>query len=195
MNKNAIILIVIVIAAAGAILALINPFEANPLPAVTQSGTPSQVSSDSSEVGQKVADFTLESFDAKLVKLSDFKGTPVFIDFWAAWCPFCLEEMAEIEKINQEFKGKLVVLGIHRTETEDVARGEKFAKEIGVTYTLLKDITGQVYKTLTGGRNFMPYALYIDKQGTIMAIKAGPKTEEEMRREVEKLLQENKGRQ
>jgi len=192
--KKSVTFIIVIIIILGAILLLTNPFKKQQSPFVPQGETSTQVSG-SSEVGQKIPEFELEDFNGQKVKVATDFGKPIFIDFWAAWCPFCLEEMGEIEKINQEFKDKLVVLGIHRTETEDVARGEKFAKEIGVNYILLKDSTGQVYKTLTGGRNFMPYALYIDKQGTIVAIKAGPKTEEEMRSEVEKLLQENKGRQ
>ena len=190
MNKRVIVLIIIVLIIIGAIVMLANPFKSEQSPFVTVSS--------SSEVGQKIADFELESFDGEKVRLSQFSGKHIFIDFWAGWCPFCVNEMPEIEKIHKEFgspAGELVVLGIHRSETENVVTGTEFAKQRGVTYTLLKDTTGQVYRTLNGGRNFMPYALYINKQGTIMAIKAGPKTEEEMRREVKKLLQEDKGRQ
>ncbi|MBI2040047.1 TlpA family protein disulfide reductase [Candidatus Microgenomates bacterium] len=183
-----IILTILVLIIIGVIFLLANPFKINPSPTVTQSGTPAQVSSGSSEVGQKVADFELGSFNGEKVKLSQFAGRPVFIDFWAAWCPFCVNEMPEIEKIHQEFGDKLVVLGIHRSETEGVDVGTKFAKERGVTYTLLKDTTGGVYKTLTGGRQFMPYALYIDKEGNIAKVKAGPKTQEEMRQAIEELL-------
>lgn len=185
MNKNVTILVITTIVVLGAILVLINPFSKQEPSAVSQGS----VSEGGSEIGQQVADFELESFDGGKVKLSDFVGKPVFIDFWAGWCPFCVEEMPEIEKIHQEFGDKLTVLGIHRSETEEIDAGSKFAKERGVTYPLLKDSTGQVYKTLTGGRQFMPYALYIDKQGKIVKVKAGPKTAEEMRGTVKTLLQ------
>lgn len=184
MNKNAAILIIIAIVVLGAILAVINPFKRQEPSAVSQGS----VSEGRSEIGQQAADFELESFDGKKVKLSEFLGKPVLIDFWAGWCPFCIEEMPEIEKIHKEFGDKLIVLGIHRSETENVGTGTEFAKERGVTYTLLKDSTGEVYRKLTGGRNFMPYALYIDKDGKIVKVKAGPKTDEEMRQAVEELL-------
>ena len=167
---------------------LTNPFKTNPPPVVTQSQTTAPVSEGSSEVGQKVLDFELEDFNGGKVKLSDFAGKSVFIDFWAAWCPFCVSEMPEIEKIHQEFKDKLVVLGIHRSETEAIDAGAKFAKERGVTYPLLKDAKGSVYKTLTGGRQFMPYAIYLDKDGKIFKVKAGPKTAEEISEAVNGLL-------
>lgn len=165
---------------------MVNPFKKEQSPFVQTPDTGSQQPVSGSEIGQKIAEFELEDFNGQKFKIAS--GKPIFIDFWAAWCPYCVSEMPEIEKIHQEFGGKLVVLGIHRSETEGIEAGAQFAKERGVTYPLLKDSTGQVYKTLTGGRNFMPYALYIDKDGTIFKVKAGPKTAEEMRIAVLDLL-------
>lgn len=187
MNNRLIILIVAVAVIVGAIFVLINPFKKEESPFVAQDGQTQ--STKTSETGQKVVDFELESFEGEKIKLSQFAGKPVFIDFWAAWCPFCINEMPEIEKIHQEFGDNLIVLGIHRSETEGIEAGSKFAKDRGVTYPLLKDSTGAVYKILTGGRNFMPYALYIDKDGNIVKTKAGPKTADEMRQAMGELLQ------
>lgn len=178
-NKNIILMgVVLVVAIVGAVLIF--------RPQASPTGTPQPAAS---ETNQKIADFELESFTGEKVKLSQFVGKPVFIDFWAGWCPFCVNEMPEIEKIHREFGDKLVVLGIHRSETEGIDAGAKFAKDRGVTYTLLKDSTGAAYKTLTGGRQFMPYALYIDKDGKLVKVKAGPKTADEMRQAVKELVQ------
>ena len=165
-----------------------NPFKKEQSPFVPAQDTDSQQPISGSEIGQKIPKFELEDFSGQKVKVATDSGKAIFIDFWAAWCPFCLDEMPEIEKIHKEFGDKLIVLGIHRSETEGIEAGAKFAKDRGVTYPLLKDSTGAVYKTLTGGRNFMPYALFIDKDGNIVKIKAGPKTADEMRRTVEELL-------
>lgn len=186
MDKR-IILGVVVLAIIGAILVITNPFKRQESPFVPQGGTSTQVTT-SSEVREKIPEFELEDFQGQKVKVATASGKPIFIDFWAAWCPFCVDEMPEIEKIHKEFGDQLAVYGIHRSETEGIDAGAKFAKDRGVTYTLLKDSTGQVYKTLTGGRNFMPYALYIDKEGKIVKTKAGPKTAEEMRQAIEELL-------
>lgn len=181
MNKKNIILIVVVLAILGVILVLVNPFK--------QQSSPFQTPTTGiSEMEDRLPTFELEDFNGEKVQVASSSGKPIFIDFWAAWCPFCVEEMPEIEKIHQEFGDKLVVLGIHRSETEGIDQGAQFAKERGVTYPLLKDSTGEVYKKLTGGRNFMPYALYIDKEGKIVKVKAGPKTAEEMRQAVEELF-------
>lgn len=141
---------------------------------------------------QQAPEFNLQTFDNQSISLSSQKGKAVFIDFWAAWCPFCIEEMPEIEKISQEFKDDLVVLGIHRTETEDVKTGEKFAQERGVTYPFLKDTDGSVYKAYTLGRNFMPAAVFINKEGKVVKFLYGPKTEDQMRQYAKQALgQEN----
>lgn len=183
MRSKVFVLAIVLAVIIGAILVLTKPFEAKKVPFIDQT----QISG-SSEVGQKVPEFELEDFNGQKVKVASASGKPIFIDFWAAWCPFCLDEMPEIEKIHKEFGDRLAVYGIHRSETEGIEAGSKFAKDRGVTYTLLKDSTGAVYKTLTGGRNFMPYALYIDKEGKIVKTKAGPKTAEEMRQAVEEFL-------
>lgn len=185
MNKR-ILLIIVLGLIVGVIFFISNPFQKNPASPSTTGGIV-QPGQKSSEIGQKAFDFETEDFAGEKVKLSEFAGKPVFIDFWAAWCPFCIEEMPEIEKVHQEFGDKWIVLGIHRTDTEGVDKGGQFAKERGVTYRLLKDPTGQIYKNFTGGRNFMPYAIYLDKEGVIQKIKAGPKTAEEIRKAVNQL--------
>ena len=142
------------------------------------------------EEGKPAPDFTLVDFDNKVVKLSDFKGKPIFIDFWTKWCPFCIEEMAEIEKIHQEFGDQVVVLGIHRTNTESASVGKEFAREdIKVTYIILQDKTDEVYKAFTPGFAGMPVAAWIDADGVLVKLKIGPKTTEEMRENVKALLQ------
>lgn len=182
MDKK-IILIIALVLIGGTGLLVTNPFQSKDQSPVTQKQT-----GKSSEVGSQALDFETEDFSGQKVKLSDFAGKPVLIDFWAAWCPFCVEEMPEIEKIHQEMGDKLVVLGVHRTDTEGVDKGAQFAKERGVTYRLLKDPTGQIYKTFTGGRNFMPYAIYLDENGVIKKFKAGPKTAEEIRTSVQEVV-------
>lgn len=141
------------------------------------------------EEGKPAPNFILVDFDDKVVKLSDFHGKPVFIDFWTKWCPFCTEEMPEIEKIHKEFGDHLVVLGIHRTNTESASVGEDFARnDAKVTYVILQDKTDEVYKAYTPGFAGMPVAAWIDKDGVLVKLKIGPKTTEEMRDNVEAIL-------
>lgn len=139
--------------------------------------------------GEKAPDFILKDFEGKNVNLSDFYGKrAVVLDFWAAWCPFCVEEMKVLEKTQQDYKDSLIMIGVHRTDSgESIQTGLKFAQEQGVTYLLLQG-TDEIYKASTKGLKAMPVAIFIDKAGNVQDIKIGPKTEEEIEKKVSKLL-------
>lgn len=140
-------------------------------------------------IGQKAPSFTLKDFDGKEVSLSQFYGQKaVILDFWAAWCPFCVAEMPELEKAHQAYKDNLVMVGVHRTDSgELIATGEKFARERGVTYLLLQG-TNEIYKASTSGISGMPVAVFIDKAGVVRGVKIGPKTAEEIAEKTGELL-------
>ncbi len=186
MDKKVILTGIILVVIAGALLVFNLGSKKSQQPFSTTSQAPSKVSSV--EAGQPVPDFELADFNGNKVKLSQFLGKPVFLDFWAAWCPFCINEMLEIEKVHEQLGDKLVVLGIHRTATESKETGAQFAQGRGVTYTLLQDPTDQVYKSFTKGGNFMPVAAYIDKEGKLVSIKYGPKTADEINSTVASLV-------
>lgn len=193
--RNVIILIVLVVAIIGAIIFL-NRSKEESRTVTTEDGEQiiTGITSDTkAEEGGEAPDFILVDFEGRLVKLSDLKGKPVFIDFWAEWCPFCTDEMPDIEKIHKEFGppagGELVVLGIHRTNTESAKVGKDFAKdEVKVTYMILQDKTDEVYSAYTPNFAGMPVAAWIDKNGLLVKLKIGPKTPEEMRKNVEEIL-------
>lgn len=57
-------------------------------------------------IGQKAPDFSIKDESGRLVKLSDFRGKVVFVNFWGTWCPSCVDEMPEIQRLYQQFKGR-----------------------------------------------------------------------------------------
>lgn len=142
------------------------------------------------EIGRKAPDFTLKDFDGNDVSLSSFYGKKaVVLDFWAAWCPFCVEEMPQLENVQKAYPDKLVMIGVHRTDSgESIATGKKFADERGVTYLLLQG-TSKIYNASTSGVKGMPVAVYIDRNGIVQNVKVGPKTESEIKEKVDRLLQ------
>lgn len=170
------------------VVAIISSLVLSACSHISSQSAPNSASNSQTAENQPAPDFSLQTFDNQSVSLSSLTGQAVFVDFWAAWCPFCVEEMPQIEKIAQEFKDDLVVLGIHRSETEDIETGRKFAKDRGITYQLLKDTDGSVYKAYTEGRNFMPAAAFINKEGEVAKFLYGPKTEEQMRQYVKEAL-------
>ena len=128
-----------------------------------------------------------QAFSGEEIDVSAHYGKrAVVLDFWAGWCPFCVAEMPELQKAQDRFGDDLVMIGVHRTDTESVAVGQRFADERGVSYILIKDSDGSLYRA-SGGIG-MPTAVFIDKSGIVTEIKSGPKTAEEITEKVRALL-------
>ena len=110
--------------------------------------------------------FELKSLEGKTIRLSDFRGQAVLINFWATWCQPCKIEMPWFAELNLKYGPQgLQVIGI---AMDDVGESEiaKFAKEVGANYTILigKEAVGEAY----GGVQFLPATFYVDRQGKIV---------------------------
>ncbi|MBI2355874.1 MAG: TlpA family protein disulfide reductase [Candidatus Doudnabacteria bacterium] len=180
MKKFLIPVILIVLAAAGSLWLTRSK---QPTPADQSLSEPKQGTS----LGNKVPDFAVADYDGKAVKLSDFAGKPVFVNFWASWCPFCVEEMPLMAKIQQEFGDKYVTLAINRAERLTTAK--EYSDRVGVTgkMILVLDDDDSVYRNF--GYFAMPVSIFIDKNGVIRSVKQGPLQEEELRNKINEILQ------
>jgi len=116
--------------------------------------------------------------------LSDFKGKPVYINFFATWCPPCRSEMPDIEKMYQKYKDRgLVVLAVDLNE--DKATVQNFISQAGYTFKVLLDqngVTSSDYNTSS-----IPVSVFVDKNGGIIATRVGSLTESEMEGYIAKL--------
>ncbi len=111
-------------------------------------------------------DFSLESLDGKSMKLSDFRGKAVLLNFWATWCGPCKIEMPWfVELQNQYGPQGFQIVGVAMDESpkDDIA---KFAKEMGVNYPVLlgKESVGDAY----GGVPALPESFFISRDGRIL---------------------------
>ncbi|SET48570.1 Peroxiredoxin [Oceanobacillus limi] len=90
------------------------------------------------DVGNKAPDFQLETLTGESVKLSDFHGKRVMINFWATWCPPCRAEMPDMEKFHQD--KDVIILAVNLTDSEttvdDVA---DFSDEYQLSFPILLD--------------------------------------------------------
>jgi len=116
--------------------------------------------------------FSLESLnDDGKIELENFKDKTIVINFWAAWCGPCKEEMPLLEKMWNRYKDKdLIFIGID--VMDDKNNATEFIKQVGVTYTNLYDPSGEVSKKY--GVIGLPATFFIDKEGKIAYKNYGP---------------------
>ena len=133
-------------------------------------------------------DFHLKNLDGQVVSLSDFRGKPVLINFWASWCGPCREEMPYLQQVYDEWTGKgLVLLAIDIGETP--AAINKFFVENNLSLLVLLDSDKQVGQEY--GITGVPETFLIGRDGRILYKHVGPIIEEAfplVQREIEKAL-------
>lgn len=122
------------------------------------------------QIGSIAPDFELRDINTgQMVKLSELRGRPVWINFWASWCPPCAEEMPEMQKLYDRYRhSDLALLGIDVQESEESVRNFTDGK---FDWTFLIDTDGKVVdRYMVGG---LPTHFFIDKTGVVRAIYLG----------------------
>jgi peroxiredoxin len=117
-------------------------------------------------------DFTLENLDGERVSLSDYRGRPVLLNFWATWCGPCRVEMPHFQAIYEDPGWRasgLEILAVNVGEPADRARG--FVEDNGFTFPVLLD-AGQETARIYNLRAF-PTSFFIDENGIIKAARVG----------------------
>ena len=125
-------------------------------------------------VGKVAPDFTLPDLNEKDIRLSDFRGKVVFLNFWATWCKPCREEMPSMEILYKNFeKDGLVILAISIDRVTTKKDIPPFVKALNLTFPILIDSWGQTDKRykLMG----VPETYIIDRQGILREKVIGPR--------------------
>ncbi|MGH7168033.1 MAG: redoxin domain-containing protein [Nitrospiraceae bacterium] len=125
-------------------------------------------------VGKIAPDFELPDLVEKDVRLSDFRGKVVFLNFWATWCKPCREEMPSMEVLYKNFEQDgLVVLAISIDRVTTKKDIPPFVKSLNLTFPILIDSWGQTDKRykLMG----VPETYIIDQQGVLREKVIGPR--------------------
>lgn len=134
------------------------------VPQVTPSLPPPTRPPTGIEVGDSAPDFSLRTPEGDTLHLSDYLGRPVWINFWAPWCPACRTEMPRLEGFWLQHKDEgLVILGVGVRDDPATMRG--YTDEVGVTYPIVVDGDGAVattYRALA-----LPVHYWIDRGGIV----------------------------
>ncbi|MBN1161980.1 MAG: redoxin domain-containing protein [Dehalococcoidales bacterium] len=131
-------------------------------------------SSETDDTPELIApDFKLSNLDGQQIALSDFRGQPVLLNFWAIRCAPCRYEMPLFQEIFEDDKWiqeGLVILAVNLQESADDVR--LFMAQNGLSFTVLLDTTGEVGNRY--GVMGIPATLFIDKDGIIKSAIMGP---------------------
>jgi thiol-disulfide isomerase/thioredoxin len=137
--------------------------------------------------GKAAPGFALTSLEGKKVSLSDYKGRPVLVNFWATWCGPCKVEMPWFEEFRKQYAGQgFEILGL----ADDVDAGKdviaKVAHKTGVSYPIL--LTDGKVQTAYGGLEVLPMSFYVDKNGVVVEVTAGLGTKDEIEANIKKTI-------
>ncbi|MGH2586874.1 MAG: redoxin domain-containing protein [Dehalococcoidia bacterium] len=175
-----------VIVIAGAIIWLERPDEEPPRrtatddePLVADGGAPQE--------GSPAPDFVLSTLDGREVRLSDYRGNVVLLNFWATWCGPCREEMPLFEAAQQEYSDRgLVVLAVNVGEGSSTVR--PFVERLALTYDIALDGNSSIARRYRA-RSF-PTTYFIDRDGTVEGRRVGAYTRQILFGRLAQLLDE-----
>jgi peroxiredoxin len=127
----------------------------------------------SPQVGAMMADFALPDLQGHTVQLSDLRGSVVFVNVWATWCPPCVEEMPTIQRLYDQLRDrglKVFAVSIDALGEQVVA---PFMRERQLSFPVLLDTQSVIERLYrTGG---VPESFIIDKQGRLVEKVVGPR--------------------
>jgi peroxiredoxin len=110
------------------------------------------------------------------VRLADLRGRPIWLNFFATWCPPCQYETPVLQQVYEAHAAQglaLVAVSVQETAPEDVAA---YAATYGLTYTIAFDATSAIFRTYKAYG--LPTHYFIDRDGVIRAVWRGPLTVE-----------------
>lgn len=128
------------------------------------------------QIGFIAPDFTLKDLDGNIVKLSDFRGKPVYLNFWTSWCPPCKAEIPEIQKFYQQNKDKVAVLAVNLTFNDKVSDVINILKANTANFPVLLDTNANSSVADSYQVYGIPASFFIDKNGIIRETHVGGMT-------------------
>ena len=131
--------------------------------------------------------FTVKDMNGASVKLADYKGKVLLVNFWATWCPPCKAELPGLIELYDQYKDKgLVVLGISGDDDPETLRA--FATEWKIKYPMIVGRDESELLDAYGPIFGYPISVIVGRDGAVCGKHVGPATKEEFEREIKALL-------
>jgi peroxiredoxin len=143
------------------------------------------------KVGDSAPDFALRSLDGRVIELSNLRGKPVLVNFWATFCAPCRVEMPWLDELDQQYRAQGVeIVGVSLDDPGEEQAVIKFVTQRGLRYPIL--VGNSSVADLYGGVRFMPQSFLIDRNGKIAKISIGLTGKQDLEDGL-KLLMQNSG--
>jgi peroxiredoxin len=121
--------------------------------------------------GRLAPDFILQRLDGGTLRLSDLRGRPVVLNFWATWCGPCRSEIPEFQVVHEQLAATgVVVVAVNVQESATKVR--EWSGQFGVSFPVVLDTAGSVTRTYVA-RNALPMTVFIAADGTVSSIAHG----------------------
>ena len=140
-------------------------------------------STDATQAASALQDFTVFDINSNAVKLSDYLGKPIVLNFWASWCGPCKSEMPAFQKAYEELGDQIQFLMVNVGELMDDA--EAFLATTDYTFPVLFDVNGEaayIYQL-----SAIPASFFISADGKLVDSHVGSMSESDLLAAIEKL--------
>jgi peroxiredoxin len=146
------------------------------------------VLTEAPRVGHLAPDFVLTTLDGREVRLSDYRGHVVFLNFWATWCGPCKVEMPAMERLYREYRKQGFAILAVSSDPEGAAVTRPFRDSLGLSFTIAHDQDAVVMRMY--GVRALPHTFLVDRRGVITHQVFGPRDwqDPEERDFIQKLL-------
>lgn len=118
-------------------------------------------------------EFSYPDLEGKTVKLSDYRGKWVVVNFWATWCPPCRKEIPDFVKFKKEFGEKIEILGINNEDAGN-SKIEDFVFEYEINYPILRADVYQPSDFSSENTRGLPTTIIFNPQGVEVSKRVGP---------------------
>ena len=128
-------------------------------------------------------DFTVYDADGNEVRLSDFIGKPIVLNFWASWCGPCKSEMPEFNEKYLELGGEIQFLMVNLTASDSIANANALLASNGYSFPVFYDTSTSAASAY--GVQYIPMTVFIDRDGYVMATEVGAISAEKLEERIE----------
>jgi len=145
------------------------------------------VAAATAHVGGPAPEFTSERLDRSTVRLSQYRGKPVVLNFWATWCGPCQDEMPLLQRASDRYAPMgLTVLAVNYQQTDRTSMTQ-FLKKVEAHFSALYDPNGSIasaYGVTVG----LPVSVFIDRAGLVSFIQLGQMSDTVLEAQLHKIL-------